>query len=108
MRTAESPWCAQQVLYANLHDSDDTPIKQMPAGRTQYVLNNFTKKSSHSSSLKLRFRHPVNGPKWKKSTVNQAVRGQDGFDSILPQICPALMHTTEFVWCATSPLCQFL
>ena len=44
--------------------------KYLPAGLTQYVLNNFSKKSPrHNTSFKTTFRCPSNGWGWSRSPV---------------------------------------
>ena len=48
------------------HDSGDMP-KYLPAGLTQYVLNNVSKKPLRATSLKTMFRPPSNGSKWSRS-----------------------------------------
>ena len=53
---------------ANPHDNGDMP-KYLPAGLTQYVLNNFSKKSRRTTSLKTTFRPPSNGWRWSRSLV---------------------------------------
>ena len=44
---------------ANPHDSSDMP-KYVPAGLTQYVLNNFRRSPLRTTSLKTTFRLPSN------------------------------------------------
>ena len=51
---------------ANPHDQGNMP-KYLPAGLTQYVLNNFSKKSPLTTSLKTTFRLLFNDSKWRRS-----------------------------------------
>ena len=60
---------------ANPHDSGDMP-KYLPAGLTQYVLNNFPRSPRRTTSLKTTFRPPSNGWRWSRSPIISRYGGE--------------------------------
>ena len=51
---------------ANPHDHGDMP-RYLPAGLTQYLLNNFSKKSPRTTLLKTMFRFLFNDSRWERT-----------------------------------------
>ena len=66
----------------NPHDSSDTP-KHLTAGLTQYVLNNFAKKSPPYHVTQDYVSAPLQRPDVEKFTGHQSVRGRGGVIAVL-------------------------
>ena len=67
---------------ANPHDSSDMP-KYLPPGLTQYVLNNFPKKSPLYHVTLDDVSAPLQRLEVEKITGQQSVRGRDGVIAVL-------------------------
>ena len=68
--------------YANPHDSSDMP-KHLPAGLTQYVLTNFSKKSAPHDVTQDDVSAPPQLLEGEKITRHQSVRGRGGVMVVL-------------------------
>ena len=66
----------------NLHDSSDMP-NFLPAGRTQYVLNNFSKKPPPYHVTRDDVSAPRERLEVEKITGHQSVRGRGGVIAVL-------------------------
>ena len=66
----------------NPHDSSDMP-KYLPAGLTQYVLNNFSKKSTPYHVTQDDVSAPLQRLKVEKITGHHSVRGRGGVIAVL-------------------------
>ena len=66
----------------NPHDSSDTP-KHLTAGLTQYVLNNFAKKSPPYHVTQDYVSAPLQQPDVERHTGHQSVRGRGGVTAVL-------------------------
>ena len=67
---------------ANPHDSSDMP-KYLPAGLTQYVLNNFSKKSPPYHVTQDDVSAPLQRIEVEKITRHQSIRGRGGVIAVL-------------------------